>query len=145
MGIEYAGIHKDSFGKPFLRNSSFHISLSHSYPFVAAQLSVDRAVGIDVEQPKEKLLHIAHRILSPNELQDAGSDIHKHCVYWCAKEALYKIDGKRGLHFSNQLNIEPFALATTGNIIGYITRTKKQVVHLTYRVENEFVLVLTKL
>ena len=144
MGEAYMGVHKDTYGKPFLRESNVHISLSHSYPFVAAQISALHAVGIDLEQPKEKLLHIAPRILSPTELQDAAQSLPKHCVYWCAKEALYKIDGKKGLHFSRQLNVEPFELKGAGDLIGTISRSEKQMVHLAYVVEKEFVLVYTK-
>ncbi len=144
MGETYMGVHKDEYGKPFLRESSFHVSLTHSYPFVAAQISINQPVGIDLEQPKEKLLHIAPRVLSPAEMQDAGNNLAKHCVYWCAKEALYKIDGKKGLHFSNQLNIEPFELQKAGALKGTISRFEKQMVHLAYVVDKEFVLVYTQ-
>ena len=36
--VPYRGLEKDSFGKPFLPGSSIHVSLSHSYPYVAAIL-----------------------------------------------------------------------------------------------------------
>ena len=74
-GLVYSGLHKDEFGKPFLRDLGHHISLSHSYPFVAAQLHVSQSVGIDLEQPKQKLLTIAPRVLSDMELKDAGQDL----------------------------------------------------------------------
>jgi 4'-phosphopantetheinyl transferase len=141
----YSGIHKDEFGKPFLRELDHHISLSHSYPHVAAQLDLNQSVGIDLEQPKEKLLSIAHRVLSPTELKDAADDLKKHCVYWCAKEAMYKIYGKRGLHFSDQLNITPFKMDLAGFLKGTITvKEQKQSVDLIYRIERDFVLVYTK-
>lgn len=141
----YSGIHKDEFGKPYLRELNHHISLSHSYPHVAAQLDANQPVGIDLEQPKEKLLAISHRVLSPVELSDAAKDLNKHCVYWCAKEALYKIYGKRGLHFSDQLNIAPFKIDLAGFLKGTITvKEQKQSVNLIYRIEQDFVLVYTK-
>jgi 4'-phosphopantetheinyl transferase len=144
-GLTYLGIHKDEFGKPFLRDLSHHISLSHSYPHVAAQLDLNQSVGIDLEQPKEKLLSIAHRVLSPIELNSAANDLKKNCVYWCAKEALYKIYGKRGLHFSNQLNIEPFEMSLAGLLKGTITvKEQKQSVDLIYRIERDCILVYTK-
>ena len=140
----YSGIHKDSFGKPFLRDLSHHISLSHSYPYVAAQLDLLDSVGIDIEQPKEKLLAIASRVLSPVELKDAAKNVTKHCVYWCAKEAMYKIYGKRGLHFSSQLTIEPFELHENGKLKGLIiANDQKQNVNLLYRIESEYVIVYT--
>lgn len=143
--LPYAGILKDEFGKPYLRELSHHISLSHSYPFVAAQIDPSQSVGIDLEQPKKKLLTIASRVLSPEELENAGTDIVKHCVYWCAKETMYKMYGKRGLHFSNQLNIEPFSLAENGLLKGMITAiNQKLAVNLNYTIEKDFVLVYTQ-
>ena len=142
--LHYSGIHKDEFGKPFLRELTHHISLSHAYPYVAVQLDSNKSVGIDIEQPTEKLLRIAPRVLSMEELENAGSDIRKHCVYWCAKEALYKVYGKRGLHFANQLLVEPFILEETGDLKGTITvREEKLNVALSYEIEPEFVVVYT--
>src|SRR5262249_19505534 len=58
LGLRFFGIRKDEFGKPFLEKYPHHISLSHSFPYVAAQIDYDRPVGIDLEQPREKLLAI---------------------------------------------------------------------------------------
>lgn len=143
-GLEYNGLRKDDFGKPFLKNLSHQISLSHSYPYVAAQLSASLSVGIDVEQPKEKLLKIAPRVLSLIEQKDAGTNLAKHCVYWCAKEAMYKIHGKRGLHFNSQLNIEPFTLGDQGILQGTISTDTLVHVELGYQVEDDFVMVYTR-
>jgi phosphopantetheinyl transferase len=143
--LVYAGIHKDEFGKPFLRELPHHISLSHSYPLVAAQLHKNHSVGIDIEQPKQKLLRIAPRVLSPTELDDAAADVSKHCVYWCAKEALYKVYGKRGLDFARHLHIEPFDLREIGDLKGSIfVKEEKVNVDLSYQMEGEFAVVYTK-
>jgi phosphopantetheinyl transferase len=143
-GFEYDGLFKDEFGKPYLKELAHQISLSHSYPYVAAQIHPNTAVGIDVEQPKEKLLRIGSRVLSPTELADAGSDPIKHCVYWCAKEALYKIHGKKGLHFNHQLTLEPFSLAPSGRLVGHILLEELNTrATLGYEVNPEFVLVYT--
>ncbi|MCE2893436.1 MAG: 4'-phosphopantetheinyl transferase superfamily protein [Flammeovirgaceae bacterium] len=142
--LSYSGIHKDEFGKPFLRELPHHISLSHAYPFVAAQLDKNKPVGIDIEQPTEKLLRIAPRVLSIEELENAGSDIRKHCVYWCAKEALYKVHGKRGLHFASQLLVDPFILEEMGHLKGMINMQEVKLnVALCYEIEPEFVVVYT--
>jgi hypothetical protein len=66
-------------------------------------------------------------------------------VYWCAKEALYKIDGKRSLHFANQLNVEAFTLLPRGDLTGIITRNEKRMIPLSYQLEKEFVVVYRKL
>lgn len=144
-GLEFHGIDKDEFGKPYLKEYSHPISLSHSYPYVAAQIDDEIEVGIDLEQPKAKLLNIAPRVLSPTELEDAGTDVIKHCIYWCAKEAMYKSYGKRGLHFADHLLVSPFKLVRGGDLIGKIIangNTKK--LELTYSVQPDYVLVHTK-
>ncbi|HET9487057.1 MAG TPA: hypothetical protein VFO54_06470, partial [Chryseosolibacter sp.] len=46
----FDGLTKDEFGKPFLAGSHMKISLSHSYPYVAAILHRHKNVGIDLEQ-----------------------------------------------------------------------------------------------
>jgi phosphopantetheinyl transferase len=145
IGAEYTGIRKDEQGKPFLKDQKHEISLSHSSPYVAAQIHSGSPVGIDIEQPKEKLLRVAPRVLSSTEEKDAGTDIIKHCVYWCAKEAMYKIHGKRGLHFNSQLNLDPFELKKSGNLTGYIKATGEPTkVSLGYAVRGDYVLVYTK-
>ncbi|MBI3219432.1 MAG: 4'-phosphopantetheinyl transferase superfamily protein [Bacteroidetes bacterium] len=141
----YNGLVKDQFGKPFLRDLPLQISLTHSFPYVAAQWHTSLPVGIDLEQPKGKLLNVGPRVLSPEEWNDANSDLTKLCIYWCAKEALYKNYGQRGLHFAQQLLVEPFETKLAGFLKGSIhVNDQKQDVTLEYRVENDFVVVLTK-
>ena len=41
-------------------------------------------------------------------------------VFWCAKESLYKLYGKKELAFKKNLIIEPFQYAEKGNIKGWI-------------------------
>jgi phosphopantetheinyl transferase len=145
LGHGYVGMRKDEAGKPFLKNSDYQVSLSHSFPYAAAQVHYSRPVGIDLEQPKEKLLRIASRILSPSEEEDAGDQITKHCIYWCAKEALYKIHGKRGLHFNSQLLLYPFQLKANGDLVGRIVVDGlNREIALEYLVEKDYVLVTTK-
>jgi 4'-phosphopantetheinyl transferase len=143
--FEYAGLIKDEFGKPFLRDLPFQISLTHSFPYVAAQWHSLLPVGIDLEQPKGKLLKVGPRVLSPEEWKDANSDLTKLCIYWCAKEALYKIYGRRGLHFAQHLLVEPFDMKLAGFLKSSIhANDQKQNVTLAYHIENDFVVVLTK-
>lgn len=142
--IPFQRLEKDTFGKPYLAGSPVHISLSHSYPHVAAVLNREKNVGIDLEQPKDKLLRIAHRILAPDELQDAGENVTKHCVYWCAKEALIKIYGKKDLIFSANLRIAPFPMAPSGHLVGRIVADNQETtIPLQYTVFENFVVVIS--
>ena len=145
MDLNFEGIVKDEFGKPFPQGYDYQLSLSHSFPFVAVLIDKYESVGIDLEQPKEKLLRIASRIHSEDELKDAGSDVIKHCIYWCAKESLIKIYGKKDLIFSENMKILPFQRQMEGNIIGkIIVKDAERVIPLYYQVTPEFVLVFNK-
>jgi 4'-phosphopantetheinyl transferase len=145
MELDYSGLTKDEFGKPFLKGSTFQISLSHSYPYVAAIIREGKSVGIDLEQPKPKLLKIASRVLAKDELEDAGSDIIKHCIYWCAKESLVKVHGKKDLVFAENIRITPFLRSKYGHLIGsIIVNTIETRIPLQYYVFENFVLVLTE-
>src|SRR5688572_3268790 len=38
LGISYTGMKKNDAGKPFLKDSGHQVSLSHSFPYAAAQI-----------------------------------------------------------------------------------------------------------
>jgi 4'-phosphopantetheinyl transferase len=144
-GHEFHGLTKDEFGKPYPRNYPYQISLSHSYPYVAAIVQKDGSVGIDLEQPKEKLLRVASRVLHPEELADAGTDIVKHCIYWSAKESLVKIHGKKDLVFAENIRISPFLKEKSGFLVGrLIVNGNETAIPLKYFVEENFVVVLNR-
>lgn len=144
-GEPFLGLTKDEFGKPYPAGHNFQISLSHSYPYVAAVIDRQRSVGIDLEQPKEKLFKVAPRVLAPAELADAGDDMVKHCIYWSAKEALVKIHGKKDLVFAKNLIISPFSKEKQGELIGrIIVNDHETAIPLQYRVHDDFVVVLNK-
>lgn len=144
LQLPYLGLQKDEYGKPSLKASLHKISLSHSYPYVAVIIDATQEAGIDLEQPKEKLLRVAPRILSRPELEDAGKDLLKHAVYWCAKEALIKFYGKKDLTLAKNLQIDSFTLGASGQIIGrIIVNTVVTVVPLSYQVFTDFVMVHT--
>lgn len=138
----YAGIYKNEFGKPFLTNSSIHISQSHSYPYVAVLLDSEKNVGIDLEQKKSKLQRIAPRVFNDRELANAGDDLTKLCILWCAKETLIKLYGKKDLILKEEIAIDPFILSTAGLLGTRIAnRHGASFYTLQYLVEEDFVLV----
>ncbi len=142
---EFRGLSKDEFGKPHLIRHSYPISLTHSYPYVAAVIDPSRPVGIDLEQPKEKLLRVAPRVLHLEERADAGTDIIKHCIYWCAKEALIKIHGKKDLVLAENLRIRPFSMQKQGELIGrIIVNTSETAIPLKYVVFADYVVVVNR-
>jgi 4'-phosphopantetheinyl transferase len=144
LQLKFQGITKDDYGKPFPKGYHYQLSLSHSFPHVAVLLDKHKPVGIDLEQPKEKLLRIASRIHHAKELEDAGTDIVKHCIYWCAKESLVKFYGKKDLIFAENLFIDSFLREKEGDIFGkIITAGMESIIPLHYIVYPNFVVVFT--
>ena len=109
-GHEYNGITKDEHDKPHLIGLKYHISISHSYPYAVAILHKKLPVGIDIEKPVEKLGRISHRFLNDSEFEDSMGDLKKLCIYWSGKEAIFKLNGKVGLNFKQDIRIHPFEL-----------------------------------
>jgi 4'-phosphopantetheinyl transferase len=106
---------KDEFGKPHLEGSDLQISITHSSHFAAAIIS-PKAVGIDIQEVTPRLDRIAWRVMNDNKLQQLDKTHrldHLH-AYWCAKEALYKAYGWRGLDFRKNIVIEPFIFPENG-------------------------------
>lgn len=100
---------KDEYGKPYLVDSPYHISISHSHNRVAI-IATPASVGIDIQKIVGKIERIAHKYMRDeemNSLNPATRIEHLH-VYWGAKEALYKAYGKRELNFRKHIHITPF-------------------------------------
>ena len=109
QSARYAGLQKDAFGKPHLIGLPGSISLSHTGGWAAAVLHRSRPVGIDIEPVRDQFRRVVPRVLSADEITHADGDAGRLAVYWCAKEALYKLYGKRNLTFREHLHVEPFA------------------------------------
>ena len=115
---EYIDCQMDEHGKPFLPNLDYHISLSHSYDYAAVIIGKNRKVGVDIELIKHKIKSIRHKFLSDIELaqKQIGDNINGLYVCWCAKEAIYKWNGRKGLEFKQDMHIKPFKLKSEGSL-----------------------------
>ena len=105
---DYQGIQKDEHNNPYLSNIQGFVSLSHTNEYAVAVVSLEEEVGVDIEKISNKLSRVAHRFLSEPERLHAGNDLLKMCIYWSAKESLYKWYGKKNLSFKDNIYIEPF-------------------------------------
>lgn len=119
-GSEYHGIFKNKNGKPFLYNSPLHISYSHTEKFAAAIVHREKPCGIDMEHIQEKMVRVSSRFLSDAELLNTGDDLEKICIYWCAKEAMYKLYNLKNTEFKGNLKVSPFEKEMEGNLEGII-------------------------
>ena len=103
--IPFDGIEKDEHGKPFLRNSNYEISVTHTLDYIGVVLSKAGAVGIDIEKPRHQIFKVISRLCSKDELDWVAEDIDKATMLWSAKEALYKLYGKRKVDFKENLTL----------------------------------------
>lgn len=93
-------------GKPLLHHPVYkHISISHSRDFVVVYIHPDHAVGIDVESMNRNYAPICKRYLSESELGEVKEDILHQCLYWCAKEAVFKLVEEEGIDFRKQIEV----------------------------------------
>ncbi|RZK50851.1 MAG: 4'-phosphopantetheinyl transferase superfamily protein [Pedobacter sp.] len=115
---DYIDCQIDAHGKPFLPHANKHISLSHSYDYAAVIISEGKQVGVDIEIIKHKIKSIKHKFLSDVELahKSVGDNIQGLYVCWCAKEAVYKWYGKKGLEFKQHIHVKPFKLKNEGDL-----------------------------
>ncbi|WP_113654548.1 4'-phosphopantetheinyl transferase family protein [Pedobacter namyangjuensis] len=115
---DYIDCQMDEHGKPYLVNSDTHISLSHSYDYASVIISKNKQVGVDIELIKMKIKSIKHKFLSDVELaqKQIGDNTNGLYVAWCAKEAIYKWHGKKGLEFKQHIHIKPFKLKEEGSL-----------------------------
>ncbi len=115
---EYIDCRMDDHGKPYLPDFNYHISLSHSYDYAAVIIGKTKKVGVDIELIKHKIRSIRHKFLSDVELaqKQIGDNINGLYVCWCAKEAIYKWNGRRGLEFKQDIHIKPFRLKNEGKL-----------------------------
>ena len=100
---------KDERNRPYFEGSNYHISLSHSFPFVAAAISEQKAVGIDLERFGRNVEKIGPRFLALKEWElwkDSQVDLTRA---WACKEAVYKAMGVPGLSFQQDISLSQFA------------------------------------
>jgi 4'-phosphopantetheinyl transferase len=109
LNINYLGLIKDAYNKPYLQDSHHHLSISHTTTHVAAAVHLHKPIGIDLEKISERLHIIKHKFLTDSERNQANDNIEILCIFWSAKESLYKLYGKRGVHFQKELTVLDFS------------------------------------
>lgn len=97
-------INYNEFGKPFLTNG-VEISISHAGEYAVIAFNTEKKCGIDIEKISNKVEKIKYKFLNINELNLINS-LEDLTLFWCAKEALYKLYGEKELIFNEQLLLE---------------------------------------
>jgi phosphopantetheinyl transferase len=99
-----------SSGKPILMDGSYHFSISHTTKYVAAIVSKQFNVGIDIEKVSPKIIKVLKRFLSKPEqillgCQNWAAANEAEILMWCIKEAVFKWLGERGISFQKNIII----------------------------------------
>jgi phosphopantetheinyl transferase len=133
--------------KPFLKDGSRFISISHSYKLTSILLSTNEKVGIDLEYMSTNIAAIAFKFLNRKEKVSKELEERKYQLYihWCAKEALYKICDKEGISIQKNITIEPFNVKESGEIRGQVHTDKiNELFDLYYSKYDNYAIVWTK-
>ena len=142
-------------GAPFLPDSKYHISISHTRGFAALLLTGETNPGIDIEYHSERAWRLHKKYMNESEatfirsLSDRKSTenpltvsvTETATIYWCAKETAYKALGETEVDFAEHFCIEPFNPSKEGILILKEKRTKQQLnFNINYRVTEDFIL-----
>lgn len=118
---DYISCPSDEHGKPYLPDHPYKISLTHSFDYAGIMMSTQGECGIDLERIADKIRRIQHKFMKPEELAfipEEGGLKHVEQLYacWCAKEAVYKLQGKKGVSFFRDMHILPFEYQPQGHM-----------------------------
>ena len=90
-------------GAPVVNTPNTHISVAHGAQSVAVAIA-NEPVGVDIESLDRNYERIKSRFMSPAE--EALSDIEEWpAMVWTAKEAIYKLYGKREVDLTEDIHI----------------------------------------
>ena len=95
-------------GQPYLEGYKQQLSISHSHEKLAVLLHESGPAGVDIEKIRDKVQHIQHKFLNEEERAMAESNTDRLICFWAAKEALYKVYGKKELDFVKHLRIHDY-------------------------------------
>ena len=103
--------HHDN-GKPYIENNATNIRITHTDKYVAVLLSDIDEVGVDCESLDRDFTAVEKKALSQDEIEDLEDDADDRreqlAIYWCAKEAVYKLVSQHKVDFAEQIEVEEF-------------------------------------
>jgi phosphopantetheinyl transferase len=107
----------DANGKPFPDDQQTHLSLSHSGKLIA-MMTDPNPCGIDIETIRPKIEKIAPKFLSDAELAACTEEpvAQRMHVYWCVKEAIYKVEGVKNVSLKSDIFVEYVHNPVTGKV-----------------------------
>ena len=109
--------HHDN-GKPYIENNPINISITHTAKYVAVILHEEENVGIDIESLDRDFSVVEKKALSEDEIEDLEDEKRNEqlAIYWCAKEAIFKLLSRYNVDFAEQIEVERFNPRDEGEI-----------------------------
>ena len=135
--------HHDN-GKPSLENNPVNISITHTAKYVAVILHEEENVGIDLESLDRDFSAVEKKALSEDEIDDLEDEKRNEqlAIYWCAKEAVYKLLSRYNVDFAEQIEIERFRPRGEGELEATFTsKDEEEEFDLEYMTFDRHVLV----
>jgi 4'-phosphopantetheinyl transferase len=114
LGQQYLGVYKDVHGKPFLLGADMQLSVAHTKQIVVCALHQSKRIGVDIEAFSGKISRVKHKFMSTLELKNHENEFDLTQI-WCAKEAMFKLNGERGVSFKQDIRVQQFS-TTSGEI-----------------------------
>ena len=93
-------------GAPIVDTADRWISVAHGGESVAVAIA-DKPVGVDIESINRDFDRVALRYMTDAEIA-LSEDRRWACFVWCAKEAMYKLYGRRGVELRGELRVDSF-------------------------------------
>ena len=114
--------HHDN-GKPYIENNAINISITHTDPYVAVILNDEDEVGIDCESLNRDFSAVEKKALSDEEIGDLEDEQKNEqlAIYWCAKEAIFKLTSQYDVDFAEQIQIDGFRYRNEGELSATFT------------------------
>jgi len=138
--------HSDN-NQPLFVEAPYKLSITHSDNMVAVLLSGETAAGVDIQRHSSKVKRIAHKFMNDEEKNGyekvpESDKLYYLNVLWGAKESMFKLYGKGGLDFRENLLVHAFDVKPQGDFTGVI-RKGKTMIHIkgVYTKLGNFVLV----
>ena len=119
--------HHDN-GKPYLENNPVNISITHTEKYVAVILHEEENVGIDIESLDRDFSAVEKKALSEDEIDDLEDEKRNEqlAIYWCAKEAVFKLLSRYNVDFAEQIEIERFRPRGEGELEATFTSKNEE-------------------
>ncbi|WP_299258164.1 4'-phosphopantetheinyl transferase superfamily protein [uncultured Aquimarina sp.] len=92
--LEFSRFLKDSYGKPYLKDSNIHFNISHSGNTAVCGFS-KQEIGVDIEEINDLDVTMFNSVFNLDEMQKINKDgASRFYEFWTVKEAVSKAIGK---------------------------------------------------